>query len=140
LYLILLALGLFVGAVFLIILLIGDKRESRLEAQKKAYQEHIASAYDPIEGAWPPPPTVSASSAVPEPASGAKSLHGNGRKIMRTFLRYRNTVAGVLFVSAIVYASYPEINFVWVLLGTVTAAILLQAIGAYYQKRRRTSN
>ena len=35
-YVILFFLGLLIGAVFLVVLLIGDKREARLEAQKKS--------------------------------------------------------------------------------------------------------
>ena len=137
-YLILLVVGLLVGAVFLVVVLIGDKREVRLEAQKRAYQERITAANTPIEGAWPPPPGISTLPSVPEPTSRAKPVNGKGKKIVRTFLRYRNTAAGILFVSAIVYASYPEINFVWVLLAVVTAAILVEVTVAHYQNRRRT--
>ena len=126
-YLILLALGLLIGAVFLVFLLLGDKRESRLEV-----------ASEPVEGSWPPPLEAS---ARPHPSAllqSTKHASGNGRQIRRTFFRYRNAAAGVLFISAIVYASYPEINFAWVLLGTISAATLLGAVHAQYKKRRRT--
>ena len=126
-YLILLALGLLIGAVFLVFLLLGDKRESRLEV-----------ASEPVEGSWPPPLEASARPHPSAPLQSTKHASGNGRQILRTFFRYRNAAAGVLFISAIVYASYPEINFAWVLLGTISAAALLGAVHAQYKKRRRT--
>lgn len=48
-------LGLTVGAVFLIVLLNGDRREAR----KKARQEQMAEASREREGVWPPPPNRS---------------------------------------------------------------------------------
>ena len=47
-YVILLVLGLGIGAVFLGVLLIGDRKEARLEAQKKAAQEQIIRASQPV--------------------------------------------------------------------------------------------
>ena len=137
-YLILLVLGLLIGGVFLVFLLLGDKRESRLEAQKKAFQEQVTVASEPVEGSWPPPLEVSAWPQPSAPLQPTKHASGNGRQILRTFFRYRNAAAGVLFISAVVYASYPEINFAWVLLGTISAAALFGAVHAEYKKRRRT--
>ena len=137
-YLILLVLGLLIGAVFLVFLLLGDKRESRLESQEKAFQEQVTVASEPVEGSWPPPLEASARPQPSAPLQPTKRASGNGRQILRTFFRYRNAAAGVLFISAVVYASYPEINFAWVLLGTISAAALFGAVHAEYKKRRRT--
>ena len=60
--------------------------------------------------------------------------------MVRTFLRYRNYAGGVLFVSAIVYASYPQFNFVWVLLITVLVAIVIGLVMAKLSKSQQSSN
>ncbi len=97
-YLILLVLGLLIGAVFLAVLLIGDRKEARLEAQRKALQEQIASASQPVEGAWPPPPGTSALPDFVLPATPAKTTgtRASNRKMVRTFFQIRNAAIGTV--------------------------------------------
>ncbi len=49
-------IGLTVGGVFLVYLLIGDRREAKREAQEKARRTQLAEASQEYEGVWPPPP------------------------------------------------------------------------------------
>ena len=127
-YLILLVLGLFGGAVFLVVLLIGDKRESRLAAQKQALQEQLLSAHEPVEGAWPPPPSQTAllpAFAVPSARPALRSEAT--RKMVNTFFRLRNYTLGTVFLAYLFYSCFPQFNFGWVLLTTAGAAIALAA-------------
>ena len=140
LYLILLVLGLLVGAGFLVVLLIGDRREARLEAQKRALREQVAAARRPVEGAWPPPPTAEAL-PPPQPAlpAGQSRAPGANRNMVRTFFRVRNYAAGTALMAYTIYSCFPRLSFVWVLLGTALAAVLLAAVSAKLkQSRQRT--
>jgi Flp pilus assembly protein protease CpaA len=124
-YLILLILGLLIGAVFLVVLLIGDKKEARLEAQKKAMQEQIAQAGQPVDGAWPPPPSASALPSFALPASSARQpgpARAANRKMVRTFFQIRNGAIGTVVLAFIIYSCFPQLAFEWVLLTTALAA------------------
>ena len=132
-YLILLALGLLVGGVFLAVLLIGDKKEARAEA-KKAMQEQIVQ---PVEGAWPPPPTA----ALPDfalPASAAKTTvtQASNRKMVRTFFQIRNAAIGMVVLAYIIYSCFPQLSFGWVLCVTVSTGGLVWGGIVLASKRR----
>ncbi len=135
-YLFLLVLGLLIGASFLIVLLVGDKKEARLEAQKKAMREQIAQASQPLEGAWPPPPTA----ALPDfalPASPAKttSTRASNRKMVRTFFQIRNAAVGTVVLAYIIYSCFPRLSFGWVL--CVTALMAGMVWGGIVLAKRR---
>ena len=49
-------IGLTVGGIFLALLLVGDKREARREAQEKARLEQLAQASKKYDNVWPPSP------------------------------------------------------------------------------------
>ncbi len=123
-YLILLVLGLLIGAGFLTVLLIGDRKEARLEAQKKAMQEQIAQASQPVEGAWPPPPNTPALPNFALPASSRQPTptRAANRKMVRTFFLVRNGAIGTVILAYIVYSCFPRLSFGWVLLAAVLAA------------------
>ena len=136
-YLILLALGLLVGGVFLAVLLIGDKKEARLKSKKKAIQEQIAQAVQPVEGAWPPPPTA----ALPDfalPASAAKTTvtRASNRKMVRTFFQIRNAAIGMVVLAYIIYSCFPQLSFGWVLCVTVSTGGLVWGGIVLASKRR----
>ena len=118
-YLILLILGLLIGAVFLAVLLVGDRKEARLEAQKKALREQAAQSGQ-AEGAWPPPPSAP---ALTEPPSSPKPRLGRtaNRKMVRTFFQIRNAAVGTVVLAYIVYSCFPHVSFGWVLLATALA-------------------
>jgi len=127
-YLILLVLGLLIGAGFLVVLLIGDRKEARLEAQKKAMQEQIAQAGQPVDGVWPPPPSASALPSFALPASSARQpgpTRAANRKMVRTFFQIRNGAIGTVVLAYIVYSCFPKLAFEWVLLATALAVGLL---------------
>ena len=124
-YLILLALGLSIGAVFLVILLIGDKREAKLEVQRRTLQEQINSDADPIMG-----------QAIP--STRPALAPGTSRKMVRAFYWIRGYVAGTAVVAFIIYSSYPRLNFGWVLVMTALAFTALAMIITAFKKSRRS--
>lgn len=134
-YLILLALGLLIGGVFLAALLVGDKKEARLEAQQKALREQAAQASQPVEGAWPPPPSASALPDTPPPAKAAATRAAN-RKMVRTFYLVRNGAIGVAVLACIVYSCFPRLAFGAVLLVTALAGGLVWGAITLAHKRR----
>ena len=138
-YLILLVLGLGIGAVFLAVLLIGDRKEARREAHKKAVQEQIAQSSQPTEGAWPPPPSMSVlPPSVPPPASAkSAAIRAANRKIVRNFFLVRNYAAGTLVLAYIVYSCFPHLNFVWVLPATAGAALVVWGVLRLWKRRTR---
>lgn len=123
-YLVLLVLGLLIGAVFLAVLLVGDRREARLEAERETLREQVAAAREPVEGAWPPPVGASALPHVAEPARPVRAplAPGANRKMVWKFFRYRGYVVATVIVAYIIYDAYPHLNFGWVLLATALAA------------------
>lgn len=136
-YLILLVLGLCIGAVFLVVLLIGDKREARREAEKKALQEQITAAGTPVEGTWPPPPSAAAlpDFSQPTPSTKMSLAPGTSRNMVRAFFRFRGYAAGTLVVAFIIYSAYPQLNFGWILLATATAFVALAAAITILKKK-----
>ncbi len=124
-YLILLVLGLGIGAVFLTVLLIGDRKEARLEAQREALNEQFAQARQPTEGVWPPPPTVPALPLSTLPPASAKptATRAASRKMVRNFFLVRNYAGATLVLACIIYSCLPHLNFIWVLLATAGAAV-----------------
>lgn len=136
-YLILLVLGLGIGAVFLAVLLIGDRKEARREAQRKAVQEQIAQSSQPTEGAWPPPPSVSALPPVVPPLASAKpaATRAASRKMVRNFFLVRNYAAGTLVLAYIVYSCFPQLNFVWVLPATAGAMLTVWCVLSLWMRR-----
>ncbi len=137
-YLILLILGLLIGAGFLGALLIGDRKEAHLEAQRKALLEQVTSAGRPVEGAWPPPPSTSAlpNFALPASARQPAPRRAANRQMVRTFFLVRNCAVGVVILSFIIYSCFPKLAFEWVLLGTALAAVLVWG-GVMLVKKRR---
>ncbi len=129
-YLILLVLGLLIGAVFLAVLLVGDRREARLEAQREALREQVGAAGEPVEGVWPPPPSASALPRIAEPASPPRAplAPGANRNMVWKFFRYRGYVVATVIVAYIIYDAYPHLNFGWVLLTTALAAGVLAVL------------
>lgn len=138
-YLILLVLGLGIGAVFLTVLLIGDRKEAQREAQRKAVQEQIAQSSQPTEGAWPPPPVVLASPPAGTPSVPAHpaATRAANRKMVRNFFLVRNYAAGTLVAAYIVYSCFPHLDFVWALLGTAGAALAVWGVLALWKRRAR---
>ena len=138
-YLILLVLGLGIGAVFLIVLLIGDRKEARREAQRKAVQEQMAQSSQPVEGAWPPPPSVSVQLPPTPPMTSAKpaATRAANRRMVRNFFLVRNYAAGTLVLAYIVYSCFPRLNFVWVLLATAGAALAVWGVLRLWKRRVR---
>lgn len=134
-YLILLGLGLGIGAVFLAVLLIGDRKEARLEAQRKAVQEQIAQSSQPTEGAWPPPPSVSAPPTTPAASAKPAAIRAANRKMVRNFFLVRNYAAGTLVLAYIVYSCFPHLNFVWVLVATAGAAAAVWGVLGLWKRR-----
>ena len=137
-YLILLVLGLGIGAVFLAVLLIGDRKEARREAHKKAAPEQIAQSSQPTEGAWPPPPSVSApilSLETPMVPANPAAKRAANRKMVRNFFLARNYAAGTLVLSYIIYSCFPHLNFVWVLLATAGAALAVWGALTLWKRR-----
>ena len=122
-YLILLVLGLLIGAVFLVVLLISDKKEARLQAQQKAQRAQAAQAGQPVEGAWPPPPSGAALPGFALPATPAKTTAtwASNRKMVRTFFQIRNAAIGALVLAYIIYSCFPRLDFGWVLCATALA-------------------
>lgn len=137
-YLFLLILGLLIGASFLVVLLIGDRKEARLEAQRKALQEQVTSAGQPVEGAWPPPPSTSALPDFALPASVRQPAprRAANRQMVRTFFLVRNCVAGVVVLAFIIYSCFPQLAFEWVLLGAALAAVAVWGGMTFVKKRR----
>lgn len=141
-YFILLILGLLIGAIFLTVLLIGDRKEARLEAQRKAMQVQMTEASQPVKGTWPPPPSVSAlpdlsqSAPIPNPTVTREK----NRKMVRTFFLVRNYAAGTVILAYIVYSCFPQLNFGWVLLGTALAAGAVWAVLTKLGQTRQSSN
>ncbi len=138
-YLILMVLGLGIGAVFLIVLLIGDRKEVRRDAQRKAVQEQMAQSNQPVEGAWPPPPNVSVLPPVVPPTAPAKlaATRAANRKMVRNFFLVRNYAAGTLVLAYIVYSCLPRLNFIWVLLATAGAALAVWGVLRLWKRRVR---
>ena len=134
-YLILLVLGLLIGAVFLAVLLVGDRKEARREAQQKALQEQAAQAGQPVEGAWPPPPSASTLPYAPPPAKTAATRAAN-RKMVRTFYLVRNGAIGVVVLAYIVYSCFPRLAFGWILLVTALAGAFVWGGISLVNKRR----
>ncbi len=124
-YLILLFLGLLIGAVFLVVLLIGDRKEARLEARKKAVQEQISRSREPVDGSWPPPPSVPLPAEFSPYAASAppRAVRTSNRKMVRTFFLVRNSAIAVVTAVFIVYSCFPRLPFGWVLLATALAAL-----------------
>ena len=141
-YLILLILGLLVGGVFLVVLLIGDKKEARLEAQRKALQEQIAQAGQPQEGAWPPPPSASALPDLSQPIASAKPAFapGRNRQMVRTFFLIRNYAAGTGILAYIIYCCFSQVNFGWILLTTALAAFAVWVVSIKLKRSRQSAN
>src|SRR3569833_536477 len=54
-YLILIILGVLIGAEFLIDLLIGDRREAAAKERQRMIREAVEAAKEHQEGSWPPP-------------------------------------------------------------------------------------
>ncbi len=138
-YVILLVLGLGIGAVFLVVLLIGDRKEARLEAQRKAAQEQRVQASQPVEGAWPPPPSVSASpvfSPYAAPAKPAVTRAAN-RKMVRNFFLVRNYAIATVILAYILYSCFPRFRFEWVLAATALAAAVLWGVLTLRGRLRR---
>ncbi len=137
-YLILLVLGLLIGAGFLVVLLIGDRKEARLEAQRKALLEQVTSAGQPVEGVWPPPPSTSALPDFALPATSAKTTitRASNRKMVRTFFQIRNAAIGTLILAYIIYSCFPRLNFGWVLCVTVLAVGVVWGAMTLVKKRR----
>ncbi len=140
-YLILLVLGLSVGAVFLVVLLVGDRREARLEAQREALRGQIAAAHEPVEGVWPPPLNAPALPQIAPPVRPAKTplAPGANRNMVWKFFRYRGYVVATVIVAFIIYDAYRQFNFGWVLLITALAAAALGAVVTRLGKSRRSS-
>ena len=133
-HLILLFLGLGIGAVFLVVLLIGDWKEARRAAHAKAVQEQ---ARQPVEGAWPPPPIVSA--LPPQPAfAKPAATRAASRKMVKNFFLVRNYTLAVVVLAYIVYSCLPRFNFVWVLLATAGTALVIRAALALWKRRVRS--
>jgi hypothetical protein len=61
--------GLIIGAVFLIILLIGDRRDAIAKAKEEAHRRMADGANAYTAGTWPPPP---AERDIPVPMTEAK--------------------------------------------------------------------
>ncbi|MGI4788403.1 MAG: hypothetical protein ACRYFS_06080 [Janthinobacterium lividum] len=141
-YFILLILGLLIGAVFLTVLLIGDRKEARLEAQRKAMQSQRTEASQPQEGAWPPPPSGSALPGLSQaaPIANPAVTREKNRKMVRTFFLVRNYAAGTVILAYIVYSCFPQFNFGWVLLGTALTAAVLWAVLTKLRQTRQSSN
>ncbi len=137
-YFILLVLGLLIGAVFLVVLLIGDKKEARLEAQKKALREQAAQVSQPVEGAWPPPPSTSTlpDFALPSSARQPAPRRTASRQMVRTFFLARNCAIGVVALAYIIYSCFPKLAFQWVLLATLLLAVAVWG-GMMLVKKRR---
>ena len=135
-YLILLFLGLGIGAVFLAVLLIGDRKEARRDAHAKAVQEQILQAGQPTDGAWPPPPNVSAL-PPPAPAASAKSAatRAASRKMVRNFFLIRNYALAVVVLAYIIYSCFPHFDFGWVLLATAGAALAVWGTLTLWKRR-----
>ena len=141
-YLILLILGLLIGAGFLIVLLIGDKKEARLKAQQEALQEQVTSAGQPVEGAWPPPPNTSAlpNFALPASARQPAPRRAANRQMVRTFFLVRNCAIGIIVLAYIIYSCFPRLAFEWVLFGTALAAVVVWGGTTLVKKRRLREN
>ncbi len=140
-YLILFVLGLLIGAVFLAVLLVGDRREARLEAQREALREQMGAAGEPVEGVWPPPPSVSALPRITEPASPPRAplAPGANQNLVWKFFRYRGYVVATVIVAFIIHDAYPQFNFGWVLLATALAAGGVAVLVTRLGKSRRSS-
>lgn len=138
-YLILLFLGLGIGAVFLTVLLLGDRKEARREAHAKAVQEQIAQSGQPAEGAWPPPPSVSALPPAILPPASAKSAatRAASRKMVRNFFLVRNYAVATLVLAYIIYSCFPHFDFVWVLAATAGAALAVWGALTLWKRRVR---
>lgn len=139
LYLILLILGLLLGAVFLGVLLAGDRREARLEAQAKALQEQITAASAPSEATWPPPPSAAArpQPSPSKPPAKPAPAPGSSRAMVQAFFRLRNYAIGTVLTAYLISTGFPRLGFVWALLITALAAVPLMAISAKRQKPGR---
>ena len=139
LYFILLVVGLLIGAIFLVVLLIGDKKEARLVAQKIALQEQIKQASQQMEGAWPPPLSASAMPDLSQPAPPPKSTttRETTRKIIRTYSLLSNYAIGAVILAFIIYSCFPRCNFGWVLLATALAVL---AVWGVITKFRESGN
>lgn len=136
-YLILLGLGLLIGAVFLVVLLIGDKKEARLEAQQKALREEAAQANQAVEGAWPPPPSASPlPDLAPPPLAKNAVTRAANRKMVQTFFLVRNIAIGAVVLAYIIYSCFPRLSFGEVLLVTALAALVVGGGIVLVNKRR----
>ena len=134
-YLILLVLGLGIGAVFLVLLLIGDRKEAQRETQRKAVQEQIAQSSQPVEGAWPPPPSVSAPPAPSVfPVKPAVTYTSN-RKMVRNFFLIRNYTIATVVLAYIIYSCVPRFGFGWVLVATAGAAVAVWGVMTFWKRR-----
>ncbi len=142
LYLLLLVLGLLIGAVFLVVLLIGDRKEARLEAQQKMLQEQRVQAGQPVDGAWPPPPSVSARLNLSQPTSSSQTAlaRAASRKMVRTFFLIRNYALGTTVLSYIIYSCFPRFDFVWVLLATALVSAAIWTAVTVLQRRAKPSS
>ena len=131
-YVILLFLGLGIGAAFLVVLLIGDRKEARLEARQRRAKEQMRQANQPVDGAWPPPPSVSAPPASDFSPYAAPVKPGptraSNRAMVRTFFLARNYAASILVLSYIVYSFFPRLPFGWVLAATALAALTVWGV------------
>jgi hypothetical protein len=137
-YFVLLILGLSIGAVFLTVLLIGDRREARRSSEKEALLEEIKRASQLKEGVWPPPPDVSDLPVTSAPLRTTKQLPpGTSRKMVYEFFRYRNYALGTIFVAYFVYSCYPKLSFGWTLLATAAGFAVLAIVMTRIQKSRR---
>ena len=126
-YWLLLILGILIGAVFLLVLLVGDKREANREAQRKALLEDMKQANKNAEHVWPPPPKAP---ALPYPSAFSPLLKstrpsGNSRQIMRIFYWVRNYAIGAVLIAYIVCACFPRLPFGSTLLTTGILAVVL---------------
>jgi hypothetical protein len=141
--LILLGLGLLVGAVFLGVLLIGDKKEARLEAQKKALQEQVTQASQPVAGAWPPPPDISALHGLSQPtvlSPKPGATRAANQKMVRMFFLIRNYAVGTVILAYIIYSCLPRFNFGWILLATALAAAALWGVTTMLRRSKKLAN
>jgi Flp pilus assembly protein TadB len=138
-YLVPLVLGLGIGAVFLVVLLIGDRKEARREAQKKAVQEQIAQAGQPAGGGWPPPSVLAlpGASAVPASPANPAATRAANRKMVRNFFLVRNYAAGTLVLAYIVCSCFPHLDSVWGLLTAAGAVLAVWGVLRLWKRRIR---
>lgn len=137
-YLVLLVLGLGIGAVFLAVLLIGDRKEARRDAQRRAVQEQMAQSSQPTEGAWPPPPSVSVLPPPTPPMTAAKpaAIRAANGKMVRNFFLVRNYAIATLVLAYIICSCFPRLNFIWVLPATAGAAFVIWGVTLWKRRVR----